>query len=742
MHKFPKKPGFKTWIKKIPWKAILAIIVIVSALTVGSVLIWVSTFKIPDLATLRAQALVQSTKIYDRTGNTLLYDLNPNVKRTVVPFDQISKYVKDATLSIEDPSFYSHSGVQPTAIIRAGLVDLFSGSFKEGGSTITQQVVKNSLLTTDKTISRKIKEWVLSIRLEQIADKDTIFNLYLNSNSYGGNHFGIEEASEAFLGKHAADLDIAESAYLAAIPQAPTHYSPYGKYVKDLETRKNLVLKRMLDNKFISQDEYNKALTEKVTFQPGGNQGIKAPHFVMFIKSYLEAKYGEDKVQSGGLKVITTLDYTMQQKGEELAKKYALQNVTQFNASNLALAAIDPKTGQILTMVGSRDYFDKTIDGNFNVVTAPNRQPGSTFKPFVYAESFIQGYTPETLMFDAKIQFSTACGSSDLSSTPPCYSPNDYSGTFQGPMTVRNALGGSVNVPAVEMLYMVGINKALELSKAMGITSLTDSNQYGLTLVLGGGEVSPIDMTSAYGVFATGGIRNPYTGILSVQDSDGTMLEQYTQNSTQVLPEQTALQISDILNDNNARASEYGLNSPLYFPGKDVAVKTGTTNNFVDAWIIGYTPNVVVTAWAGNNSGKPMAKKIAGFIVAPFWRAFMDDILPTLPDEQFKTPDPVDQTIKPILRGVWPTTLFTAFSSTTGEVLNDGTHNIVPKEHSLLYYVNRGDPLGPPPSNPGNDSQFQSWEYGVRNWFATHEAPVLPTGQDSQATSTATTSSQ
>ena len=734
----------KSFIKRVPWKAILAIIVIVTALTVGSALIWVSTFKIPDLATLRAQALVQSTKIYDRTGNVLLFDLNPNIKRTVVPFDQISQNLKNATLAIEDASFYSHTGVRPLSFIRAAFVNLISGSFKEGGSTITQQVIKNSLLTPDKTISRKIKEWVLSIRLEQIADKDTIFNLYLNSIPYGGNHFGIEEASQAFFGKKSIDLGIAESAYLAAIPKAPTHYSPYGKYPKDLEARKNLVLKRMLDNKFISKDEYAEAIEEKVAFQPGGNQGIKAPHFVMFIKSYLENKYGVDKVESGGLKVITTLDYTMQQKGEELAKKYGLQNEKDFNASNAALVAIDPKTGQILTMVGSRDYFDKNINGNFNVVTSQNRQPGSTFKPFVYAESFNQGYTPDTLMFDAKIQFSTACAPNNLTSVSPCYSPNNYDGAFRGPISVRNALAGSVNVPAVEMLYMVGINKAIELSKAMGITSLTDSNQYGLTLVLGGGEVSPIDMTDAYGVFATGGIRNPHTGILSVQDNDGAVLEQYTQNSTQILPEQTALQISDILNDNVARSSEYGLNSPLYFPGKDVAVKTGTTNNFVDAWIVGYTPNVVVTAWAGNNDGAPMAKKIAGFIVAPLWRAFMNEILPTLPDEQFKTPDPVDQTIKPILRGIWPSTqnqtVFgnAVYSTTTGALIQQNSG--VPEQHSLLYYVDKKDPLGPAPINPQNDPQFQNWEYGVRNWFATHGSTfIIPTVVPTTPATTTTT---
>ena len=703
----------KSLIRRLPWKGLLVLFVVVSALSIGGLLIWVSTFKIPDLATLRAQALVQSTKIYDRTGNVLLYDLNPNTKRTVVPFDQISQHLKDATIAIEDSSFYTHSGIRVTSIIRAVFADLFSGSLKQGGSTITQQVIKNSLLNSDKTISRKIKEWVLSIRLEQIADKDTILNLYLNSISYGGNHYGIEEASQAFFGKHAVDLDITESAYLAAIPQAPTHYSPYGVNLKDLENRKNLVLKEMLNNKFITATEYKTALAEKVTFQDGGNQGIKAPHFVMFIKSYLENKYGEDKIQNGGLKIITTLNYDMQQKGETLAKQYALSNEKAYNASNDALVAIDPNTGQILTMVGSRDYFDSKIEGNFNVATAPNRQPGSTFKPFVYAESFNQGYTPDTMMFDAKIQFSTTCAVNDLSSDPPCYSPNDYSGQFQGPISVRNALGGSVNVPAIEMLYMVGVGKALQLSQEMGITTLTDPNQYGLTLVLGGGEVSPIDMTSAYGVFATGGIRNPYTGILSVTDGQGNLLEQYQQNSTQVLPLQTALEISDILNDNVARSSEYTLVSPLYFPGRDVAVKTGTTNNFVDAWIIGYTPNIVVTAWAGNNSGAPMAKKIAGYIVAPFWRAFMDDILPTLPNEQFQAPDPIPQTTKPILRGVW-----------LGDEIN-------PSVHSLLYWVDRKNPLGPAPTNPQDDSQFNRWEYGVQNWFNTHISSTTSTRQTS-----------
>lgn len=270
------------------------------------------------------------------------------------------------------------------------------------------------------------------------------------------------------------------------------------------------------------------------------------------------------------------------------------------------------------------------------------------------------------------------------------------------------------------MFYMVGQTKALELAKSMGITTLGDVNKYGLTLVLGGGEVSPIDMTTAYGVFATGGIKNPYTGILSVQDSSGEILEQFALNSTQVLPEQTALQISDILNDNVARSSEFGANSPLYFPGKDVAVKTGTTNNFVDAWIIGYTPNLVVTAWAGNNDGSPMVRKIAGYIVSPYWRAFMDAALPSFPEEQFKAPDPIDQNIKPIMRGVWPFT------------------QDMPEQHSLLYYVDRNNPLGPPLYNPSNDSQFANWEYAVRSWFATHPATTITTAPQPEPISTTT----
>lgn len=694
------KKKLKKWLKNVPWKAVSLVILAVALICTGIILIWVSTFRIPDLEALRAKALSQSTKIYDRTGKILLYDLNPNLKRTVVPFEEISQHAKDAAIAIEDDSFYSHNGVRPLSFLRSMWVNLWAGYYAQGGSTITQQVIKQSLLTSDKTIPRKIKEWVLAIRLEQIADKDTILGLYLNSIPYGGNLYGIQEASLAFFAKPANNLTIAESAYLAALPQAPTRYSPFGKNKNLLENRKNLVLQKMFENNFITQEELDAAKNEKVEFQSGLNQSIKAPHFVMAVRQYLEDTYGEDMVENGGLKVITTLDYTMQSTAEKITEEYALKNEVNFKASNASVVIIDPKTGNILSMVGSRNYFDDAIDGNFNVAMAANRQPGSTFKPFIYATAFNKGYTPDTVLFDVQTEFSTNCTVDGLPlfEGAVCYHPVNYDDAFRGPMTIRAALAGSINIPAVKTLYLVGISDAIKTAQDMGITSITDANRYGLTLVLGGGSVSLLEMTSAYGVFANNGVRNQYNSIISVQDSFGNMLETTELHPTIVLPEQSALQINDILSDNNARTAAFGSASPLNIPGYDVAVKTGTTNNYVDTWIIGYTPNLVVGAWAGNNDNSPIDKRVAGYVVAPLWRAIMDKILPELPEETFKEPDPLPTDIKPVLRGIWQQT---------------GQDN---KIHDILYWVNKNDPRGAQPANPASDGQFNNWEFGVQNW--------------------------
>ncbi len=715
-----KKNLFK-FLKQHGLRNIIIFLVSCGVLTLGMVLIWLSTFQIPSLETIEARKISQSTKIYDSTGKILLFDVYQNTQRTVVPFTEISQYIKDATLSIEDKEFYTHGGVKPLSILRAVLVNTASFSYSQGGSTITQQVVKNSILTGDKTPTRKLKELVLSLKLERMLSKERIFDMYLNEIPYGGSLYGVEEASQAFFGKKSKEVTIAEAAYLASLPQAPSFYSPYGKNKEKLDERKNVVLKEMLRDGKISDSEYQNALTEDVVFLPKSEKGIKAPHFVMFVRDYLEKKYGTDVLEQGGLKVTTTLNYDLQKKTEEVAKKYAETNKESFNATNNAFVVIDPKTGSILTMVGSRNYFDKEIDGNFNVTTA-HRQPGSAFKPFVYAEAFIKGYTPETVLFDLPTQFSVKCPLDNFTTTTDgtCYAPGNYDDKFRGPMTLRDALAQSINVPAVKTLYLAGIKDSIELATNMGIGGLGDSNAYGLTLVLGGGEVSLLDMTSAYGVFATEGVRSPYTSILRVEDKNGNVLEELSKKSTRIFEPEIARKISDILSDNIARTPLYGSNSVVYFGNREVAVKTGTTNNYKDAWIIGYTPSIVVGTWAGNNDNTPMEKKVSGLIVAPMWRAVMDEVLKIVPVETFTKPLKEDSySLKPVLRGKWQGGISNTIESpaidpnvpynSLQEILTGGVH-------SILYWVDKNDPRGSNEVNPSLDPQFERWEYSIRNW--------------------------
>ncbi|MEK7552444.1 MAG: PBP1A family penicillin-binding protein [Patescibacteria group bacterium] len=700
--------------------------------------IWFSTLKIPSLESFEERKITESTKIYDKTGEILLFDVFNGIKRSIVPFEEISENIKKATLAIEDVDFYQHKGIKPTAIIRAVLVNLGALRFDQGGSTITQQVVKNSILTGEKKISRKIKEWILAIKIERILEKDEIFSLYLNEIPYGGNIYGIEEASRAFFGKKSQDLSIAESAYLAALPKAPSFYSPY-KNKEGLEKRKNLVLQEMLRNNFITEEEHDVATKEVVEFKPREDQGIKAPHFVLFVKDQLEKKYGQQVLETGGLKVITTLDYEMQKKAEELAKKHAEINKEKFNAENLALVAIDPKNGQILTMVGSRDYFDEEIDGNFNVATA-HRQPGSAFKPFAYAAAFNIGYTPETVLFDLPTVFTANCTPQGVGKD--CYAPQNYDNVFRGPISMREALAQSINVPSVKTLYLAGLENTLGLAKAMGIQNLSSANFYGLTLVLGGGEVSLLDITSAYGVFANSGVRVPYESILKIEDRDGNTLEESKSEPRQVLQEETADKISDILSDNAARTPAFGASSYLYFPNRDVAVKTGTTNDYKDAWIIGYTPSLVVGAWAGNNNNTSMEKKVAGFIIAPFWNEFMQTALKSVPIENFvRLPKETSLDLKPVLRGKWQGGDSYFIDRISGKLATEYTpietiEEIVTGEvRSILYSVTKSDPRGPTPSNPETDSQFALWDYPVQEWvkrqgIVTQNPQNLPTGHD------------
>ena len=709
-------------------KNLILLLVSVFILASGVIIILLSSLKIPDFHSFEDRKVVNSTQIYDRTGKILLYDIHQDIKRTNVPFEQMSLNIKNATVAIEDSEFYNHGGVRVTSTIRALFSNLFHIGIGGGGSTITQQLVKNTLLTQNRSYIRKIKEWVLAVKIDNSMPKEKILEAYLNEVPYGGNVYGIEAASKTYFNKDAQDLTLAEAAYLASIPQSPTTLSPYGKNKDKLEARKNLILGRMLELKFITREEYNKAKNETVAFVPPATMGIRAPHFVFFIKDYLEQKYGAEMVEGGGLKVTTTLDVDLEAKAEQFVKDGALQNEKNWNGKNAGLVAIDPKTGQILTMVGSRDYFDKTIDGNFNIATA-DRQPGSSFKPFIYATAFNKGFTPDTVLFDLSTEFQTTCDAYGKAfpghNQKDCYMPDNYDGKYRGPMALRDALAQSINIPAVKLFYLAGLPDSLKTAENMGISTLGDIGRYGLTLVIGGGEVSLLDMTSAYGVFANDGTRNSYTGILKIEDTSGKVLEEFRPNSQEVLPKNTALTISDILSDEKARTPTFGSHSVLFIPGKNVAVKTGTTNNNKDAWTIGYTPSIVVGVWAGNNDNIPM-KKGGAAVAGPIWNKFMTEALKILPGESFEKPsletDPTK--VKPALRGFWQGNENFFIDKISGKLATPNTpketlqEKVITSVHSILYWVDRNDILGLAPSNPADNPQFNHWEIPVQNWWA------------------------
>lgn len=676
----------------------------------GIGVLFVALRPIPDLNNFDSRKVAQSTKIYDRTGKTVLYDLNHDVKRNVVPLSEISVNLQKATLAIEDSGFYGHGGISLRGIVRAIITDITTRSFAQGGSTITQQVVKNTILTGQKSITRKVQEVILAVKLEQKYTKDQILEFYFNVTPYGGTLYGAEVASRAFFGKSANSLTIAEAAYLAAIPQLPTYYSPYGNNRAALDARKNLVLSRMRELGYITEKEFTEAKAEQVLFSRQQNNSILAPHFVFYIEQQLENKYGSD-VATQGLTVITTLDADLQHEAETIVNRHALSNQSTFNASNAALVAIDPKTGQILAMVGSRDYFDTEIDGNFNAALAL-RQPGSAFKPFVYGAAIKKGYTTQTTIYDVPTQFSTSCAPTDTyNSTYPCYAPSNYDNKFRGPMTFTTALAQSINIPAVKALYLAGPENVISLAESAGIGTLGNAKEYGLSLALGAAEVRLLDITSAFSVFANDGVRNAPTGILEVKDKRGATLERYTAAPQQAIDTDVARSVSAMLSDNEARQPEYPPVNPFYFPDYDVAAKTGTTNESRDAWTVGYTPSIAVGVWAGNNNNTPMVKEIAGYIVAPMWHEFMESAIAKMPKEYFNEPPAIPDSVPAALRGV-----------VTG--------------HSLLHTTNKDNPRGPAPFNPGSDPQYQYWEFPVQLWNVSGGALVAPPGTDQAATTT------
>ena len=756
----------------------------------GIILAAIFSKDLPNPEKLADYRISESTKIYDRTGTTVLYDIHGEEKRTIIPFDQMPAYVKEGTLVTEDTNFYHHFGLDFKGILRAIWLDITGRKLSQGGSTITQQFIKKTFLSPEKTFSRKIKEAILAIELEIIYPKDKIFEGYLNQIPYGSNAYGIEAAAQTFFNKQAKDLTLAESALLVSLPQAPTYYSPYGSHFDDLKNRQKYVLERMAKFGYISNDDANKAAEEPLSFSPI-RTSIKAPHFVMYVRELLEEKYGEDYIEKAGMKIYTTLDWDLQQIAEEIIAKGVKSNEKKYKAFNGALVAADPKTGQILAMVGSKDYFAESLpqkcspgnnckfEPNVNVAIR-NRQPGSSFKPFAYAMAVEKGYPPQTIIFDLPTEFNASCPSSggyDSFEGNKCYNPQNYNGTFRGPVTMRQALSQSLNIPSVKILYLAGVNDTINLSQDMGITTLKDRRRYGLALVLGGGEVKLLDMVSAYGVFANDGVRNPKTPILKIETSDGKILEEWKEKPEKTIDPQIARTISDILSDNVARTPVFGATSPLYLGARPAAVKTGTTQEYRDAWTIGYTPSLAVGIWTGNNDNTPMSREGAGMAAAaPLWNEFMkkayeiksadkaslgsaspfeqqiSSFLPpsgfsafSLPGqiEEFLKPEPFTAS-KPILNGQAFTEKIFKIDKISGKLATEFTPPELIEEksykeaHCILYYVNKDSPLGGSPENPASDPQFANWESPVLSWAKINSPginDVPPTQYDDTHTS-------
>ncbi|MBI5732895.1 PBP1A family penicillin-binding protein [Candidatus Jorgensenbacteria bacterium] len=703
------------------WKYLLWIFLTSLIITAvgGGVYILSVVNSLPPLDQFSSRHINQTTKLYDREGKILLYEIHGEEKRTLVPFSEIPEALKSATLAAEDTNFYHQPAFNWRAMVRALLTNLKSGRIAQGGSTIGQQLVKNVFLTPERTFSRKIKELILAIELESRYNKDQIFSFYLNQIPYGSNAYGVEAASQTYFNKSVRDLTLAEAATIASLPKAPSYYSPWGTHAAELTERKNYILNRMAEFKLIDLAERDAAKEEVLKFATPNMGEIKAPHFSLAVKDYLINRFGEDVVMNGGLKVITTLDWKLQELAERVVKEGAARNEELYQSKNAALIAQDPKTGQLLALVGSRDYFDTANGGNFNVATQGLRQPGSALKPFVYLTALQKGYNPKTILFDVPTEFDTR------KDPTTSYKPENFDERFRGPVSLEQALAQSINVPAVKTLYLAGFDDTLKNLHRFGITTLKERWRYGLSLTLGGGEVKLIDLVGAYTVLSQEGVHHRQTMVVKVEDSRGNILEEYNDKTERVIDAEYPRLINQILSDIDLRAPLYEQSLPLtIFSEHEVALKTGTTEDYRDAWALGYTQSLTVGVWAGNNDNAPMVRKGSSILAAvPMWSAFLKEAVKNYPPEVFEKPEPLILPPKPMLNGLSEFTPVIAGKK-------------YPQLHSILYYVDRGDPLGQPPPNPAEDSQFENWETGVIEWarmnmlnFYLYNAP-LPSNID------------
>lgn len=554
-----------------------------------------------------------STKIFDRKGK-LIYEIYADTRRSPIKLENLPDYVKNSTIAIEDKDFYKHYGFSFTGIARAVFKIVTRGKL-EGGSTLTQQLIKNSLLTPERTIRRKLREFLLTVVVEGIYPKDKILEMYLNQIPYGSTAYGIESASELYFNKSAKDLTLAEATLIAGLPQSPTRYSPFGARPELAKERQKEVLYQMVKNGYLSQEEADKAFVEELKY--ASIKPLQAPHFALWVKDILVQKYGEKKVEQGGLRVNTTLDLEMQELAQQTVAE-EINKLTKQRVGNGAALVTHPSTGEILAMVGSKDYFAKDEDGKVNIILA-NRQPGSSIKPINYAFALSRKLiTLATTFADVPTCFAVSGQS--------FYCPKNYDGTFHGLVQTRFALGNSYNIPAVKILVLNGIKEFVEFAYQMGLSTYTNADKYGLSLTLGGGEVKPYDMAEAFGVFANNGVRQPLIAISKVEDWRGKILEEVNIKEIKLAGEKildtgTAFLISHALHDNNARSQAFGPSSFLNVKGHpEVSVKTGTTNDRKDNWTIGFTRQIVAVVWVGNNNNSPMSGAVSGVSGAsPIW---------------------------------------------------------------------------------------------------------------------------
>lgn len=617
-----------------------------------------SIFLLKDLPSPRrlthADNYAVSTQIFDRNGK-LLYEIFADENRIPVEIETLPDYVYQSSIAIEDKNFYNHFGFDVFGIIRALKTNLTGGRL-EGGSTITQQLVKNGLLSNERSIKRKIKEAILSVFTEILYSKEEILEMYLNYISYGGTSVGIEAAANRYFDKHASELSLAEAALLAGLPQAPSRYSPFGSNPEEAKNRQLEVLRRMREDGYITQEEEKNAGEEVLSFAISQTD-INAPHFVFYVRDLLYETYGIEAVEKGGLRVTTTLDLDLHNVAQA-SLSAEIENLTRYRVGNGAALVVKPDTGEILSMIGSKDYFNATDEGQVNVTLA-QRQPGSSIKPIMYTTAFQLGaLNPGSVLIDSNTCF-TAPGQKN-------YCPKNYDGSFRGPVTIRSALGNSLNIPAVKSLRIIGVEKFMDQATKMGITSWNDPSQYGLSLTLGGGEVRMIDLVQAFSVIANMGVKTPLTPILKIEDYEGNLIAQtdieqrkkdlatlteYDAEPTygeleRVLDKGPAYMTADIMQDNNARTQAFGSRSELVIPGKTVSVKTGTTNDLKDNWTVGFTPEYLVMTWVGNNDSSPMNRNIVSGVTGatPIFNDIMSYILKDKEYEWYEKPADVIRT--------------------------------------------------------------------------------------------------